>query len=147
MHSLALFWSKVQVNELDECWEWTAYIAPNGYGRFLCRSDDWSRLAHRWAYYLTRGIRPVGLIRHSCDNRRCCNPTHLSDGTHQDNMDDRELRGRTAMGTKNSRCKLTETQMLEIRSSTLSSSVLASNYHITRQMVWKIRGKKSWCHL
>jgi len=31
------------------------------------------------------------VVRHLCNNRRCCNPDHLDIGTHQDNMDDKAL--------------------------------------------------------
>ena len=33
-------------------------------------------------------------ILHSCDNSICCNPHHLSWGSHQDNMDDMKQRDR-----------------------------------------------------
>jgi hypothetical protein len=36
------------------------------------------------------------VIRHSCDNRPCCEPLHLLSGTHADNVQDRVARGRTA---------------------------------------------------
>ena len=37
----------------------------------------------------TEGSRPSGLeMRHLCGNRRCCNPRHLTWGTHLENMQD-----------------------------------------------------------
>lgn len=35
------------------------------------------------------------VVRHTCDNPRCIEPTHLVSGTHQDNMDDKVARGRS----------------------------------------------------
>lgn len=28
------FWSKVRIGEVDECWPWTAFVRPDGYGAF-----------------------------------------------------------------------------------------------------------------
>jgi hypothetical protein len=40
------------------------------------------------------GPRPEGTeMRHLCGNRRCCNPRHLSWGTHLENMDDWKRHG------------------------------------------------------
>lgn len=62
--------------------------------------------AHRVAYALSRGIDPLSLtrrdhIRHSCDNRPCGNPRHLSNGTTQQNTADRVARKRSATGLRN----------------------------------------------
>lgn len=47
--------------------------------------------AHRLAYELYNNVTVHDeiMVRHSCDNRKCCNPLHLSLGTNQDNMDDK----------------------------------------------------------
>lgn len=70
------FWKFVKPNE---CWEWTGFIYPNGYGLFFRgnhRSDK--MYAHRWAYEHYVGTIPEGLqIDHLCRNRRCVNPLHL----------------------------------------------------------------------
>ena len=58
-------------------------------------------------------------VCHKCDNPSCCNPHHLFLGTHQDNIDDREKKGRNklphCLGEKHGLHKLTETQVKEIR--------------------------------
>jgi len=45
-------------------------------------------------FYLTNGYYPP-VVRHTCDNIKCINPSHLLGGTHLDNMNDRSKRGRT----------------------------------------------------
>lgn len=49
--------------------------------------------SHRMAYALTNGP-PENDVLHRCDNRPCCNPAHLWDGTQADNMADMVAKGR-----------------------------------------------------
>lgn len=87
------FWSKAAVGEENECWIWTGHINNGGYGRFSINSKSVG--AHRVAYELTNGPIPPGHdIRHGCDNRKCVNPSHLSTGTRQQNIDDMFSRNR-----------------------------------------------------
>ena len=82
------FWARVERRSPDECWPFQGSINRSlGYGTIKFeRVFDY---AHRVAYRLTYGEIPEGqVVRHACDNRRCCNPRHLSLGTHGDNMDD-----------------------------------------------------------
>ena len=80
----AQFWEKVGIGGLDTCWIWKAGTSRFGYGRVMFRRTNWQ--AHRVAYTLSRGEIPTGkLVMHSCNTRLCCNPVHLSAGTHDDN--------------------------------------------------------------
>jgi transcriptional regulator with PAS, ATPase and Fis domain len=48
-------------------------------------------------YEQINGAIPKGkLLRHKCDNPHCINPDHLETGTHQDNVNDKVSRGRSA---------------------------------------------------
>lgn len=70
----ARFWSKVA--EDGDCWVWTAYRTPAGYGRFMDKGQ--CLLAHRVAYEFMVGPIPEGLqLDHLCRNRACANPEHL----------------------------------------------------------------------
>jgi hypothetical protein len=68
--------SRFTVGRFDECWP-----ASGG--------------ANQITYLVHHGAIPEGaVIRHDCDNPRCCNPAHLRCGTQQDNMQDASTRGR-----------------------------------------------------
>jgi HNH endonuclease len=79
------FWAKVARKGPDECWPWTAYCVPRGYGQFSVAG----RLvkAHTFAYELGHGPIPEGLEPdHLCRNPPCCNPAHLEPVTHRENV-------------------------------------------------------------
>lgn len=93
------FWSNIDRSWEDECWPWKAKTTIAGYGRL--RVNGVRIRAHRYAYELTNGPIPDGIIiRHTCDNPICCNPDHLVAGTHVDNVMDRVKRKRTCHGAR-----------------------------------------------
>src|SRR5712675_1429552 len=77
----------------NECWEWDGYCNPLGYSQIGFEGRTWA--GHRLFYTFFKGEIPPGLkVLHSCDNRKCCNPRHLSLGTQQDNLEDMRKKGR-----------------------------------------------------
>lgn len=104
-----LFWKNIDMSAgFNACWPWLGTISPSGYGYFFT-SGKRTR-AHRAAWELSNALSiPQGLmVLHSCDNRRCCNPSHLRVGDQYDNMRDRSTRGRAPTGNKNGAVKYPE---------------------------------------
>lgn len=72
-------------------------LYEDGYGRIQYRRRKVR--VHRLAWELHHGpIAPGAVIRHTCDNPPCCNVAHLRSGTQQENMRDRDRRGRQRYG-------------------------------------------------
>src|SRR4029077_19707477 len=89
------FWTKVRRGNDGECWEWTAYKSPKGYGRFQVGGIVGPRFAHRLSYEAHIGRIPEGLfVLHRCDNPACVNPDHLWLGSKADNNRDMTDKGR-----------------------------------------------------
>lgn len=89
--------------------------------------------------------------RHSCDNRWCINPAHLSIGTRQDNINDMMSRGRhrtkPVFGEAHGMSKLKECDIRSIRESKASNIALAKLYSVSYEIISLIRRRKRWRHV
>jgi hypothetical protein len=137
----ARFWSKVSVGRDSECWTWSGFIDEHGYGKCYFQGRCYG--SHRVAYILAHGEKPE-VVRHSCDNPPCCNPYHLKDGTHADNVLDRVTRGRSAKGIKNGRAKLSPEQAREIYLSEDPDCVICEQYGVNQGVVSGIKRRRIW---
>lgn len=149
---MARFWSKVAVTPDErECWQWLAGFTGEGYGVFKVEAGIKKAGAHRVAYAIFSGVELAELsglvVRHSCDNPACCNPFHLSTGTHRDNVKDRMSRGRSAIGEGNGNHKLTEDEVRAIRKDGRTSTVLAEIYGVSKWTIQAVKQRISWKHV
>jgi|688.fasta_scaffold575188_2 hypothetical protein len=92
------FNKKYIINDVTDCWEWTAALNNIGYGMFRWASNK-MRSAHRVSYELFNGPIPDGMaVCHKCDNPKCVNPKHLWVGTLKQNAQDMVAKGRSGRG-------------------------------------------------
>lgn len=93
------FYDLVQTGEQNECWPFMGSKDEGGYGYFRYGAAGINK-AHRMAAWLAgRNIEGL-VVLHSCDNPPCCNPAHLSTGTHADNEADKDRKGRRPDGER-----------------------------------------------
>jgi hypothetical protein len=94
--------AKPFVVDQNGCWIWQKGKSNTGYGLISIYDKNmisFTAKAHRASYMINVGPIPEGLsILHRCDNPPCCNPEHLTLGTHRQNMFDRKMKGRHANG-------------------------------------------------
>lgn len=145
------FWGLLDKN--GECLEWPKSKQSQGYGqlRIGSRSTGNSRvvLAHRAAYFIAHGEIDNSLfVCHSCDNPACCNPDHLFLGTHQQNMDDMDQKGRRVIpdrkGEKNGRAVLDQEKVLAIRIAEGSYRALAEQYGVSKSQIARVKTSQQW---
>ncbi len=115
---------------------------PNGYGQI--RYQGKTAYAHRVAYELAKGPIDGLYVLHSCDNRKCVNPEHLSLGTFNDNMSDMVEKQRQAHGERNHHAKLTAQQAVAIRSEIGTHREIAARYGVTAPIISMIRSGRIW---
>ena len=158
------FWAKVDRHQEGECWLWTAYRAPLGYGEIGVSGHRTAR-AHRVSWEIHNGPIPDGLfVLHRCDNPPCVNPAHLFLGTIADNSRDMVAKGRHAFavhpetqarGERINTALLTAEQVVAIRArhefgarkGDRTTAALAREYGVNRETISKIVRRKSWAHV
>jgi len=146
------FWSMVNKRKPNECWPWTGFLDRDGYGRIRKGGRQPKLGAHRIAWQLAHGAIPDGLcVLHHCDNPFCMNPKHLFLGTHADNAQDRDNKGRQAkgdsiklFGEKNGQAKLTREDIWAIRKDKRSQYVLGPLYGVDPTQISRIRRGVHW---
>lgn len=153
------FWERVNKNGpqpdpvkypgLDQCWQWTAFATPDGYGMITVEGKP--SYAHRLSYAMHVSAIPKGLhVRHKCDNPGCLNPSHLLVGTPAQNSNDARERGRLSPGNRGPWVKLTEAEVKEIRqllADGVTQVVIAAKFDLCRNSVSSIATKKTWKHI
>ena len=154
--------SKVDKCPESGCWNWTGAMKGRNplrrYGNLVIGSrTDGSRRtvsAHRYAYEVFVGPIPEGLfILHECDNPSCVNPEHLFPGTRQDNVDDREAKGRNnpPRGARQGRAKLNPSIVTRMRKLFMykdwSARQLGREYNVHHTTVLDAVHGESWSHI
>lgn len=155
------FWNKVSVKSGDLCWEWQGSKNSSGYGTLSWQGKRVQ--AHRTAYFLKYGgielltnFRETGVAKsykqfvlHKCDNRLCCNPSHLFLGSMRDNqLDAYHKERRKQPQSAHVNAKLTASQVAEIRrrydSGTEKQVLLAKEFGVSQRVISLITRRESY---
>jgi hypothetical protein len=139
------FWNNV--DKSGECWLWTRSVGPAGYGQLGVWTDgkNKAKYAHRHAYELSKGEIPDGMhVCHTCDNKLCVRPDHLTVGSPYDNALDRTRKGRGAR-------KLTPDIVRDIRARLDDPDCVrrrvAEEFGVTPQAISHISSRRTWAWL
>lgn len=110
--------------------------------------------AHRAAYCKAndKSLAEIAslVVMHSCDNRLCVNPNHLSVGTHADNCADKVNKGRQAKGESIGVSKLTTQQVRVIKGLIErghNNAEIGRCYQVSVMCISRIRNGKTWGHV
>ena len=157
------------------CWLWGGGVGRSGYGVFCSSWAKGARVqdsVHRiaWARANQRAPESGMFVCHKCDVKTCVNPDHLFLGTPKENTADmfrkgrwrhpdrsnpatgdrhgsKTKPGRLPRGPAHHAAKLTEADVLAIRASDKSHTIVARDYGVSAQSVYKIRKRLCWGHI
>lgn len=135
------FWRRTR-SARNGCRLWLGQRDRDGYGRLWWHGRK--ARAHRVAFFLTHGRWPNPECRHTCDRPPCVLDEHLVEGTHAQNIAERNARGRTARGFRNGRAKLRAHQVAAIRRSAAGLRAAARKYGLHHTTVRDIRAGVLW---
>lgn len=148
------FHSRAMPEPNSGCWLWTGTYDREGYGRIYIASLQKYVRAHRLSMILHGRSIPDGmLVLHKCDNPTCVNPDHLWAGTNRENIEDRFVKGRSAVSDKIFLTKLTEADVMEIRRSYVPRSklygarALARKYGVGEGAIHNALSHRTWAHV
>jgi len=150
------FWSKVDIREPNECWNWQLSPTRHGYGLFAaggtlhrCTRFAWTHGDGLYATPIQGKLR----ITTSCGNKMCCNPKHMKLNSQQEVFDRIREAGTMTVGSKHRMSKLTEADVINIRaryirrSDTDGLKGIAEDYSVTPGCVRDIIIRKTWRHV
>lgn len=130
------YWEKV--DKSGDCWEWTAVKNPKGYGQIYWRTSNGEEKmlkSHRVGKYLELQEELDEVVRHNCQNKSCCRPSHLKNGSQQENEQDDD------------KAKLTEDEVVSIRTKAcrgLTQREIGSQYGVSAPTVNYIVNGEAW---
>lgn len=151
--SFESFIARVYPEPNTGCWIWGGKMPDKK--RYPEVSVNGNKIAaHRYSYQHYNGDFNKSLhVLHKCDNTYCVNPDHLFLGTHQQNMIDRDSKGRhkPLIGTINGRSKLTDDQVTEIRMlynpKRYPTRKLAKIFNVSQRLIFNIVHRLCWKHI
>jgi hypothetical protein len=144
--------TRIRIEEQNQCWIWTGRLNASRYGSASFKGRNYP--AHRlsWIAFNEQLLDDNLVVRHgqTCGrNRACCNPEHLTPGTHSDNANDRKRDGTMKVGEDSPLAKMSEEIARAIKNS-LGQGTLrerADQFGVDVQVVSSIDHGRTWKHL
>lgn len=136
------FFTKVDIKEEDECWNWLESVDKDGYGRF----SYYDRNLHssKVSLIIHNGKIPKGIYAlHKCDNRKCVNPKHLWLGSQQENLEDRDNKGRGNISNFKINVDIA-TKIREDFLNGLNKRQLFKKYKISSRIIYSVVSNRTW---
>ena len=133
---------------VDKCWEWQGTVTKCGYG--ILSFKGVRTTAHRTSFFLHNGHWPTQFAIHSCDNKLCANPHHISDGSPSENSQQAVDRGLSPRGSRQWNARLTEGGVKEIKRRICEGdriADIAEDYGVSYSCIYMIRLDRNWRHV
>ena len=136
--------TKIEKDGDTGCWLWKGQLFHDGYGKTWYNGKG-ERL-HRVMYAIANGLEMSDLdcVRHvvcgKLGNKHCCNPDHLENGSHEDNMRDMVKDGHAVGGRPKGAKSRTWEEKVEITVDRLQGATikeLSKRYNITKRVIQK----------
>ncbi len=135
----------------DACWEWKGRLRKGTGGElrpiFSIKGDKYYAYRVVWELYNGRKLEHGEVIRHQCDNTRCCNPKHLLVGVQKDNVQDMVKRER--VGENNIVIKKIMSLLETGATAVFVTKYMREKYDVEydESVIRKIRSRRIYKHL
>ena len=130
-----------------DCKEHNYSTSSSGYSNTTVNGVWTTRHKKAWEEYAGFKVPNGGVVRHSCHNKKCIEPTHLTLGTAKQNTEDSVNFGLMSHGDRHPMRKLTSTYVQEIKfllSAGFRHDVIAEVYGVSRVTITDINTGKTW---
>lgn len=149
---IARFWSHVDIQGPDECWNWLISKRRDGYGQFCIGTfrNSYSFKAHRVSAFIHFGpIVDENHVCHTCDNPSCVNPAHLFLGDDAANIQDAARKKRLGVFVKPGNYKIRPIRCsfemaAKIRSAEGTYTQIAERFGLNEAIVGRVRRGETW---
>jgi len=143
---------QVHVREhLSPCWISSGRKCGNGYTQLRVAGAP-TNMTHKLAVWAWTGVMPPegSVVLHACDTPACCNPEHLTVGTHEENMADRGAKQRQVHGTDCHSAVLDADAVRALRLRRTwgwTMKALAEHFGISKAQTERVVYGQAWTHI
>lgn len=130
--------------DVESCWLWKQDAPVAGRdNRPTFTFNNRRMLAYRVTYELMMGceLSSETILRHRCDNKMCCNPHHMDEGSHQENMNDMKERERHGLPHNTVRA------IKKLLQGSDSHDEIAHKFGVSRQTITAINTGRVYQHV